>query len=110
MKIDCPVRVNYISILEGNLNLEVIQPSPNLYFEDLLDIIQRYGSVVIYPITKASDKQMLLKEIDTGKTIDDYLNFIKVAVIHKCISERGEVNVMVSDLYNNYSIEKGVSW
>lgn len=110
MKIDCPVRVNYISILEGNLNLEVTQPSPNLYFEDLLDIIQKYGSVIIYPITKASDKQLLLKEIDTGKTIDDYLNFIKVAVIHKGVSEKGKVSVEVSDLYNNYSIEKGVSW
>lgn len=110
MNIGCPIRVNYISTIEGNLNLEAIHPSSNLYFEDILDIVQKYGDVVIYPITKASDKVRLLEEVGRGKTVEDYLNFIKIASIHKGISENGKVNVTVSDLYNNYSIEKGVSW
>jgi len=110
MDIECPIRVNYISTIEGNLNLEAIYPSSNLYFEDILDVVQKYGDVVIYPITKASDKVKLLEEVGRGKTVEDYLNFIKIASIHKKISEGGRVNVTVSDLYNNYKIEKGVSW
>lgn len=110
MKITCPVRVDFISTLEGNLDLEITQPKPNLYFEDLLDILQSYGKIVIYPVSKASDKKSLSKEIDSGKTIEDYLESVKAAIIHRKVAEAGKVNVSVADLYNNYRIEKGVNW
>jgi len=111
MKIDCPVRINHISTLKGNLTFQISNPSPNIYFEDLLDIVLKYGNVVIYPIIRTSDKKTLMKEIDQGKPIDDYLNFIRVAAIHKNLSDSGGlVSVSFVDLYNSYDIEKGVTW
>jgi len=110
MKVICPVRVDFISTLEGNLDLEIIHPKSDLYFEDVLDILQSYGKIVIYPVNKATDKKVLSKEIDSGKTLEDYLESIKIAVQHKKVAEKGKINVSVTDLYNNYRIEKGVNW
>lgn len=110
ISVECPIRINYISVLEGQLFLKIENSLKHLYFEDVLDIIQKYGNVVIYPITKASDKQHLLEEIDDGKSIEDYLTFIKDAFYFGKLSETGEVKITVSDLYNNYQIEKGISW
>lgn len=110
MKIECPVRVDYVSTLKGNLSLQITQPATGVYFEDLLDLVLKYGDVIIYPIRKEEDRALLMKAIDKGKTVEDYLDFIKVAAIHKAISRKGLVSLSFEDLYNNHTVEKGKVW
>jgi hypothetical protein len=110
MIIDCPIRIKHISTLKGNLTVHIVNPKAYTYFEDILDIVQRHGNIVIYPVNKISDKDNLIKEIDEGKTIDDYLNFIKTAAIHKKISEKGRLIANFEDIYGSYILEKGVDW
>lgn len=114
MIIKCPIRVNYIITLKGEITLSILVPDKNFYFEDLLDLVQKYGDTVIYPISKTSDKKTLQKKIDKGKTVDDYLKSVKKSIktglINKDISKKGSVSISFFDLYNMYKIQKGVSW
>lgn len=114
MTIKCPIRVDYISVIKGEIKLSVLIPQKNFYFEDLLDLIQKYGDTVIYPISNISDKKLLQKKIDKGKTVDEYLKSIKSSIknnlINKDISEKGNISVSFFDVYNMYKIQKGVIW
>lgn len=114
MVIKCPVRINYIFVMKGEVKLKVLIPQKNVYFEDLLDIIQKYGNTIIYPISEYSDKKILQKKIDKGKTVEEYLRSIKKAIktgaINRDLSEKGYLSVSFYDVYNMYKIEKGVIW
>ena len=110
MVISCPIRIDYMSTIEGILQLSLYNPAPNIYFEDLFDIVQKYGNVVIYPLNRLADKEALQKEIGGGKTVKDYIDFIKVACIRKDISESGKVKVSFGDTYRVYNIDKTVGW
>lgn len=110
MKIECPVRISHISTLVGNLVLEIINPAPNIYFEDILDTIHKFGEVVIYPICSLQDVEVLQNVIDSGKKAGEYLEVIKDGCCKSKISESGRAFVYFTDLYNVVNIERGVEW
>ncbi len=114
MIIKSPIRINYVSVIKGEVKLSILVPQKHFYFEDLLDLIQKYGDTVIYPISKLEDKKILQKKIDKGKTVDEYLKLIKNAIknnlINKDISEKGSISISFFDVYNMYKIQKGVIW
>jgi hypothetical protein len=110
LSIMCPVRVNYLSTIEGSLSIEVINPSSNLYFEDILDLVIKYGKVIIYPLTQYSEKGLLEIEIDKGKTVKDYLNIFRIILIKRKMAEQGSVAIEFYDIYKSYKIKKGIEW
>lgn len=110
MKVSCPVRIDYVSTLNGTAVLELHNPVANTYFEDLLDVIHKYGDVVIYPLCFPGDERALEKEIGRGKSMNEYLQKIKDGCVHKGVSENGRVFVYFTDLYKVYNLEKGLEW
>ena len=110
MSVSCPVRVRYVSVLQGRVYLKVNNPVKYLYFEDLLDAIQKHGGVNIYSILDFKDIEKLDREIDRGKDLSEYLDKLKKYVIKSKIGEGGEIKVEVNNVYNNYLIKKGVEW
>jgi hypothetical protein len=110
MSIECPVRVQSVSTLEGSLFLKLEEPLPNTYFENMLDIVLNYGNVIIYPVTSVKDKSLLRKAIDNGKTAEDYLHTIKNEVLKKQLAKKVELRIIVPDIYNNYQLEKVCIW
>ena len=110
MNISCPIRVDYISTMQGKLKLSAIDVIPNLYFEDLLDVVQQYGDVVIYPLNNFEDKEVLTKKIDKGKSLDEYISYIQTGATRRGLAKKWGLILNVYDVYNNYEIEKGILW
>lgn len=110
MTVECPIRVKYISVLQGNLSISVSNPVKYLYFEDVLDAVQKYGGTSIYPILDFKGIEELGKEIDRGKDMIEYINKLKKYIVKYKLGDGGKVVVGLNDVYNNYYIEKGVKW
>jgi hypothetical protein len=96
--------------MQGKLKLSAIDVIPNLYFEDLLDVVQQYGDVVIYPLNNFEDKEVLTKKIDKGKSLDEYISYIQTGATRRGLAKKWELILNVYDVYNNYEIEKGILW
>ena len=103
MSISCNVKVVDGVVLPGKLSVGVYEPKDHLYFEHLLDIVQRYGKVVIYPIATYADKLLLQADQFSRVSAEDYIVLLKEALIKKDLGEGGFVSISYNDVYNMYN-------
>jgi len=110
MIIKCPVPVDYLFPFLGEVYLEVNNPSLNFYFEDLLDLLQRYGSVIIYPMVSFEDLPRLSTSFESRVTLDEFLRIMKSIFTKRKLCENGKICVKFRDMYGLYTVEKGIVW
>jgi hypothetical protein len=103
MGIKLPIRVKDIISLPGYLYFSVLQPSYHIYFEDILDFVQKHASIRFYPPIIAEDKESLKDLIDFGKKIPDYLNAFSNAKNFDRLGKSLKLRIDYSDVYDTYN-------
>ena len=107
--VSIPIRVKEIIPLPGFLSLEVFHPDV-LFFEDILDHIQKYTGTKIYPKVFSSETLLLSNMIDDGKTPKEYLEDLKNSVSNKNLGKGGTVTLSIEDIYRRFFAEYSVNW
>lgn len=103
MGIKIPIRVKDIISLPGYMYFSVLQPNYNIYFEDILDYIQKHASIRFYPPTIAEDKESLKDSIDFGKKIPDYLSSFLDAKNFDRLGKSLKLRIDYADVYDTYN-------
>jgi len=109
MTISLPIRVKDVGIMMGKLSYSLTNPD-NLYFEDMLDHVQRTLGETVYPIASLSDKETLRTTFDESKFPYEHITDLRDSSIEKELSKGGEIVITVDDIYSMYHFIYGVDW
>lgn len=109
MGVVLPVIIKDITVRQGSLLFEVDEPS-SIFFEDIIEHVQKYGGIRIYPVYSALDRESLVGVIDSGKAVLDYLHILKNSAQDKALGDRGRIVLKVRDVYNMYNLEYIDHW
>jgi hypothetical protein len=110
MGIRVPIRIqlaNFVGV--GELQVELLSPKIK-FFEDLLDSVQRYFGVRIYPISNIEECNDDNDMIDSGKSLKEYMSMLPKMRILKDVSKSGKASVKSKDVYNMYETVSEVIW
>jgi hypothetical protein len=81
-----------------------------MFFEDLLDTVQKFMGIRIYPIASTADEEMAEKVIDNGRTLKEYIKLLNKAQGLGNISKGGKASIKSMDVYNMYEVETEIIW
>lgn len=109
MGISLPVRVLDVHPIPGILSFAVKNPK-SLFFEDLVEHVQRSVGTVIYPIGNEQDRAKLKDIIDLGKSAYEYLTALEETCVKKKLGKGGIASVRTSDVYRMYDFRYHISW
>lgn len=110
MGITIPIRLSQVGFI-GVGELSIIIREPKIaFFEDLLDNVQKYLGIRIYPITSDAEEMVAGKVIDTGKTVKEYMQLLSDVSGFNKISRGGRALISTKDVYNMYEIITEVTW
>ena len=109
MGIKLPVRVKGVFPLQGELSFS-IEESKSVYFEDLLDHIQKHAGVKLYPKASSKEEEELKFLMDEGKTPQEYINILMNYTSLKELGEGGVAHISFMDVYSNYILSQEGSW
>jgi hypothetical protein len=109
MGIDLPVRIKGVFPLQGNLAFYIEEPH-NVFFEDLLDHVQKYAGMKLYPIITSKEQTDLRSIIDTGKAPKEYLDILMNTSSIKELGKGGYVKISAPDIYSIYKVSYSVIW
>jgi len=109
MGINIPVRVKDIFVVVGQLTLSIVEP-PDIYFEDVLDHLQKFTDTRIYPSVDTDDNKQLPFMVDVGMRPVDYINTLACTETIKKIGKTVKVDLKYPDIYNSYEILYKTTW
>lgn len=109
MGVILPIRVKQPYAILGEMTFSVIEPD-EIYFEDILDYIQKYGEVKMYPPVTLEDNTKAASMIDAGKSVGDYMNALSQAKTIKKLGNAIRINITHPDVYNFYKTQYENVW
>lgn len=111
MSLSQPIRLKDFYSASGNLYFSIEAPDNKVFFEDLIDHIQKQGKFVFYPPVSIDDIIELKKNPDSGVFHPyDVLVNVQDACRLKDISKKGHIGITFSDVYTIYNMNYELSW
>jgi hypothetical protein len=110
MAISIPIRVYDIYPVLGTLQFEIQSPTKHIFFEDMIDHVQKFAGVVLYPLAESSDRPPLKNMLDVGKSPTEFLAILQDSSKHKHLGEGGFAHVFAKDVYSMYGLNYRVEW
>jgi len=107
--VQLPIRVRENMLQHGIINVTVSNPK-SFTTEDLIDHIQKYTHSKLYPVTNNEDALKLVKVIDNGLPIVEYMSNIKNSLSVRNDGNCGTITIISKDLYNMYNIKHNEVW
>lgn len=109
MTISVPVLLFDTRTILGYLQLILYNPV-NTHFEDMLDTVQKYAGVIIYPVSSVEDRnsldELFIKKYNPGECLIFLRDFYR-----KCSNIRGgKATVFAEDVYNIYKFEQSIEF
>jgi len=109
MGVQIPIRVKDLYVVNGLLTFSTVEPR-DIYFEDILDHVQKFADIKIYPSVSFDDKKQLPFMIDVGMSAVDYINTLAKGDTIKKIGSTIKVNLVYPDIYNTHEISYKTTW
>jgi len=109
MGVNIPIRVTNVFPLSGKLTFFVEEPK-KLFFEDLLDYVQKHAGIKLYPKIAYKENVELKELIDEGRPAKDYLSIISNISGLKELGNGGYVKIVSPDIYSSYLTEHILTW
>ncbi len=109
MGVNIPIRITNVFPLNGRLTYFVEEPK-KLFFEDLLDYVQKHTGIKLYPKVSFKENVELRELIDEGKPVKDYLDIISRISALKELGDGGYVKISSPDVYSAYLTENILTW
>jgi len=109
MGVILPIRIKQCFTILGEMTFSVIDPL-EIYFEDILDYIQKYGEVKMYPPVTIEDNKKAFNMIDEGKSVGDYMNALSQEKTIKKLGNAIRINITHPDVYNSYKTQYENVW
>jgi hypothetical protein len=110
MQISVPVQVKDAHVTTGQLTLTVVEPERKLFFEDLLDHVQKTCQAVIYPVAGADDREKLSGQFGAGMAPKDILEIMKKESMKHGFGKRGSAFLETKDVYSIYAFDYQIKW
>lgn len=109
MGILIPIRVKDIFVVIGKLSLSVVEP-PDIYFEDILDHVQKFTDTKIYPTVSVEDKKQLPYLVDMGLSIVEYVKKLSDSDTIKKIGKTIKLSLEYPDLLDLHNFKYTTTW
>lgn len=109
MGIVLPIRVKQSFTILGEMIFSVIDPL-EIYFEDILDYVQKYGEIKMYPPVTIEDNKKALHMIDAGKSVGDYMNALSQEKTIKKLGSAIRIKITHPDVYKFYKTQYENVW
>lgn len=109
MGISIPIRVKDIFIIVGKLTMSIMSPK-DVYFEDILDHVQKFTDTKIYPSVSSDDKKQLPYLIDVGMNITDYINKLSDSDTIRKIGSTIRLKIEYPELLGSHNISYITTW
>jgi len=109
MGVTLPIRVKQPFTMLGEMIFSVIDPY-EIYFEDILDYVQKYGEVKMYPPVTLEDNTNAVNMIDAGKSVGEYMDALSQEKTIKKLGSAIRINITHPDVYNFYTTQYENVW
>ena len=106
-----PVRIKDFYSPSGKLYFSIENPDKKIYFEDLVDHIQKQGRFIFYPPVSV-EESVKLKDDPNGVVFHPYDILVNVqdACKLKEIGNGGKIGINFKDVYNIYDMNYELTW
>lgn len=106
-----PVRIKDFYSSSGNLYFSIEDPDKKVYFEDLIDHIQKRGKFIFYPPVSVDESLKLNESLD-GVVFHPYDILVNVqdACKLKEIGRGGKIGINFQDVYSIYDMNYELTW